>query len=152
MQIADIESKIQFHGVVPIPKAVTEHANTIKLENYKTNTPTKFQIRSLVGGDDLMESLSKLIGISKDKLDFVYFSVCKGAEPHVDQLSHKKFEDTTYVIPVILPKGKSIITAEDEETEVQLGGVYQFDHTKVHSMTLEDMESGCVVVMVAVLR
>lgn len=145
-------SKIKFHGIMEIPKSVTKHADSIKFENYKTNTPTKFQIRTLKGCDELMDSLSNLIGISKDQLDFVYFSVCKGAEPHVDQLNPDKFEDTTFVIPVILPKGKSIIKAEDEESEVQLGGVYQFDHTKIHSMTLEDNESGCVVIMVAVLK
>jgi hypothetical protein len=140
------------HGTVSIPQTVLDYAEGIKYENYKTNTPTKFQIRSLVGGDELMEILSQRINISRNKLDFVYFSVCKGAEPHTDRLSIKKFEDTTYVIPVILPKGKSIITAEEEEKEVELGGVYQFDHTKVHSMVLEDTESGCVVVMVAVLK
>jgi hypothetical protein len=147
---------IKFHGVVSIPQAVIDHADTIKLENYKTNTPAKFQVRSLVGGEELMESLAEIIGISKEKLDFVYFSVCKGAEPHTDLLNPNKFEDTTYVIPVILPNGKSIIGAEDDagtvEAEVELGGVYQFDHTKTHWMTLEDNESGCVVVMVAVKK
>jgi hypothetical protein len=88
----------------------------------------------------------------KESLDFVYFSVCKGAEPHTDLLSPEKFEDTTYVVPVILPRGQSIITAENWKSEVCVGGIYEFDHTKVHSMTLEDLESGCVVVMVAVKK
>lgn len=143
---------IKFHGIVSLPEDVVKHADNIKFENYKTNTPTKFQIRSFVGGEDLMESLSKLIDVPKERLDFVYFSVCKGAEPHVDKLNPEKFTDTTYVIPVILPKGKSVITAEKQEVEVELGGVYQFNHTKIHSMNLEDTESGCVVVMVAVLK
>jgi hypothetical protein len=143
---------IHYHGAVSIPAAVREHSETIKFENYKTNTPAKFQVRSLAGDDELMESLSSLIGIPREKLDFVYFSVCRGAEPHTDQLSPTKFEDTTYVIPVILPRGRSVITAESAEVVVGVGGVYEFDHTKVHSMRLEDVESGCVVVMVAVKR
>jgi hypothetical protein len=99
-----------------------------------------------------MESLSSLIGLPRDCLDFVYFSVCKGAESHTDKLNPQKFEDTTFVIPTILPRGRSIITAEDEEVDVKVGGVYQFDHTKVHSMRLEDTESGCVVIMVAIKK
>src|SRR6185312_16487490 len=100
---------IKFHGKVSIPQVVLDHANTIKLENYKTNTPAKFQVRSLIGGDELMNSLANVVGVAQKRLDFVYFSVCKGAEPHTDILDQKKFFDTTYVIPVILPKGKSII-------------------------------------------
>jgi hypothetical protein len=143
---------IKFHGTIPIPETVTGHADTIKFDNYKTNTPAKFQVRTLTGGDELMESLSQRIGRKKESLDFVYFSVCKGAEPHTDLLSPEKFEDTTYVVPVILPRGQSIITAENWKSEVCVGGIYEFDHTKVHSMTLEDLESGCVVVMVAVKK
>lgn len=143
---------IKYHGKVTVPEVVTKHADTIKFENYKTNTPTKFQVRCLVGGEELMSELSDIIKIPKEKLDFVYFSVCQGAEPHTDKLNPNKFEDTTFVIPAILPKGRSVITAEEEETEVELGGVYEFDHTKVHSMKLEDTESGCVVIMVAILK
>jgi hypothetical protein len=143
---------IKYHGKVDIPQTVIDHADTIKFENYKTNTPTKFQVRNLVGGDELMESLSSRIGLPRENLDFVYFSVCKGAEPHTDLLDPDKFEDTTFVIPVILPGGRSVITAGEQEAEVELGAVYEFDHTKVHSMTLEDTDSGCVVIMVAVKK
>jgi len=143
---------IRYHGTIEIPKTVLEYADTIKFENYHTNTPAKYQIRTLTGCDQLMVDLSRSINIPKEKLDFVYFSVCKGAEPHTDLLNPKKFEDTTFVVPVILPKGKSIITAEDVREEVVIGGVYQFDHTKIHSMELEDTDSGCVVIMVAVKK
>jgi hypothetical protein len=78
--------------------------------------------------------------------------VCNGAEPHTDLLDPAVFEDTTYVIPVILPTGTSIITAEDVYVVTQPGHVYEFDHTKLHSMVLEDTSSGCVVIMVAVKR
>jgi len=89
----------------------------------------------------------------------VYFSVCKGAEEHTDALSPETFLNDTYVIPVILPNGVSRIHTRrlendymEETVEVELGRVYHFDHTKPHSMTLEDTESGFVVVMVAVKR
>jgi hypothetical protein len=143
---------IAYHGNLVIPATVLEYSNTIRFENYKTNTPAKFQVRSLTGADELMATLASLIGDPKDHLDFVYFSVCQGAEPHTDKLNTKKFEDTTFIIPTILPTGRSIITAEDEEMEVEVGGVYQFDHTKVHSMRLEDTTSGCVVIMVAIKK
>jgi hypothetical protein len=145
-------SNIQFHGVVNIPPEVIAYADSIKLENYKTNTPAKFQIRTVIAGEMIIDGIAAQINIPSNKLDFVYFSVAKGAEPHTDLLHPDRFEDTTYVIPVILPNGKSIITAEDEQVEVELGGVYQFDHTKIHSMVLEDNTSGCVVIMVAVLK
>ena len=86
------------------------------------------------------------------KLDFVYFSVCKGAAPHIDLLDKNKFEPTTFVVPIILPNGESIITAEDERIVVELNNIYEFNHEKIHSMVLEDTESGCVVIMVAVLK
>ena len=59
---------IKYHGDVSIPQIVIEHADTIKLENYKTNTPAKFQVRTLVGGEELMDSLSKIVGIEKKNL------------------------------------------------------------------------------------
>ncbi len=140
------------HGSVTIPQVVTDYSDTIKLENYKVNTPAKFQVRSLTGGEEMMHGLSELVGVPKDRLAFVYFSAAHGAEPHTDQLNTKKFEDTTFVIPVILPKGRSVIYADGDEAEVRVGGVYEFDHTKTHSMTVEDTESGCVMIMVAIRK
>lgn len=140
------------HGSVAIPKAVTEHAERIKHENYRVNTPEKFQVRSLAGGEELMEGLAGVIDLPRSKLDFVYFSVASGAEPHTDKLNPSRFEDTTFVIPVILPRGRSIIRADDGEVTAEVGAVYEFDHTRTHSMTVEDSESGCVVIMVAVKR
>jgi hypothetical protein len=146
--------RITYHGKVFIPQSVTDHADKIKLENYKVNKPKSrdFKIRHLEGCDDLMEQLAEIAKVPRGRLDYVYFSCCKGAEPHEDNLNPDKFEDTTYVVPVIVPKGKSVIEADGKEMEVTLGGVYQFDHTKTHSMYLEDTESGCVVIMVAVLK
>jgi len=143
---------IKYHGTVTISTETTEYADKIKLENYKTNTPAKFQVRCLTGCDWLMKQLSGVVDVPKERLDFVYFSCCQGAEPHTDKLNPKKFEDITFVIPVILPQGKSIIMAGDQKVEAKLGGVYEFDHTKIHAMFLKDNESGCVVIMVGVLK
>ncbi len=144
---------ITTHGNIEIPQSIIDHADLIKFENYKVNTPTEFQInRYAVGSEALVRDLSIVTNIPEEKLDFVFFSVCNGAEPHVDALDGTKFEDTTFVIPVILPGGVSIITAEEYSSAVCVGGVYEFDHTKIHSMTVEDNKSGCVVIMVAVKK
>ncbi len=145
--------KIICYGEMSVPERITANAETIKFANYKTNTPAKFQIKAISEDDtDLMDNLSSKIGVDKASLDFVYFSVCKGAEPHVDLLDPANFEPRTFVIPVVLPQGKSVITAEDEQVEVKLNHIYEFNHEKIHSMTLEDNESGCTVIMVAVKR
>lgn len=146
-------SKIICYGEMYVPAMIVSNAESIKLQNYKTNTPGKFQIKAISDEDtDLMDTLSAKIGLDKASLDFVYFSVCKGAEPHVDLLNPAIFEPRTFVIPVVLPQGKSVITAEDEEVEVKLNHIYEFNHEKTHSMTLEDNESGCAVIMVAVKK
>lgn len=144
---------ITFHGSVShIPDAVIAAADTVKLLNYKTTTPRKFQKRNLTEdiAGSLMSELSEKIGVDQSQLDYVYFSAARGAEEHVDALDPKEFQDRTFIIPVILPQGKSVIYAEDAQMEVALGGIYEFNHEKVHSMTVEDTESGCVVVMVAI--
>jgi hypothetical protein len=140
--------------MVQIPQAVIDAADTIKHLNYKTSTPAKFKTHLLTediaGG--LMAEVADIIGIDKSRLDYVYFSCSQGAEPHTDVLPVEKFESTTFVIPVILPKGKSVIFAKEASQEVQVGKIYEFNHEETHSMTLEDKESGCVVIMVAVLH
>lgn len=143
--------KIRNHGEVYVPEIVVKNAEGIKFQNYKTNTPGKFQVQRDMDSK-FMYLLSQHIQLDYKSLDFVYFSVCKGAEPHVDQLDPAVYEPRTFVIPVILPQGKSIITAEDEQEEVKLNHIYEFNHEKVHSMELEDTESGCVVIMVAVKK
>ncbi len=141
---------IKFLGDINIPPQVIDNADKIKFEHYKVNSPAKFQVHTL-SDTELMVSLSELIGVNKEKLDYVYFSVCGGAEEHTDLLDPNKFTNNTFVIPVILPNGVSTITAEGHKETVHIGGVYEFDHTKRHSMELEDISSGCVVIMVAVL-
>lgn len=147
-------NKIQCHGSIAVPLTIICNAETIKFDNYKTNTPKKFQICAFDDEEDnlFLRRLAKNLEIDKARLDFVYFSVCKGAEPHIDLLDPAVFEPRTFVIPVILPEGKSVITAEDEKVVVKLNNIYEFNHEKVHSMELEDIESGCVVIMVAVKK
>lgn len=149
-----VVQKIRNLGYMRIPSSVYEHAWDIRHENYKVNTPTRFRKHSAQTDDvkELLADLGRVVGIAPERFDFVYFSVCRGAEPHVDRLDPAVFTDTTFVIPIIMPKGKSVITAEDERIQVQYGYVYQFDHTRVHSMELTDKESGCVVAMIAVKR
>jgi len=144
-------NKIINHGDICIPQSIVDNAECIKFENYKTNTPKKFQTHR-ASNDAVLESVGKIAGVDKSKLDFVYFSVCKGAEPHIDLLDQAVFEPRTFVIPVILPDGDSQITAEDETAIVELNHVYEFNHEKIHSMELEDNESGCVVLMIAVKK
>ncbi len=142
------------HGPITIPASISEYAETIKFDNYKVNTPAKFRTNTYndLSSQIMIRELSWVIHVPYFLLDFVFFSVCNGAEPHTDLLDQNIFEDTTYVIPIILPKGKSVITAEDTEERVSVGYVYEFDHTKMHSMELQDTHSGCVVLMVAVKK
>lgn len=145
---------IRYHGCVEVPKAVISTADSIKLLNYRTSTPAKFR-KNLLTEDiasELMGELSGLIGVDSSVLDYVYFSVCRGAEEHIDLLNPWLFCETTYIIPVILPSGSSVITAEDVSMVVEVGGVYEFNHERRHSMVLEDVTSGCVVIMVAIRR
>lgn len=80
----------------------------------------------------------------------MYFSAAKGAEPHTDMLDPDKFASRTFIIPVILPQGDTVIRAEIDSQIAQLGNIYEFDHEKIHSMTVEDSESGCVVIIIAI--
>lgn len=147
-------NKIQVRGKLILPQSMLLHAEAIKLDNYKTNTPKDFQKETEVTSDGLklMEQLSDLINVEPRNLDYVYFSACKGAEEHTDDLDPDKFEDTTFVIPLILPSGLSLLTAENEKREISVGSIYEFDHTKPHGLELEDEESGCVLVMVAIVK
>lgn len=145
---------IKYHGQVEIPEAVISSADTIKHLNYRTSTPAKFRKNALTSelAGSLMEAIASRIGVSSSRLDYVYFSVCRGAEPHVDILSPDEFHSTTFVVPVILPSGFSVITAMDDRAIVQVGGIYEFNHEQEHSMIVEDEVSGCVVIMIAIRR
>lgn len=141
-------------GNVTVPERVTMAAEQIKHLNYKTTTPVKFRKNKLTEdlAGDLLTEISDRIGVSRSLLDYVYFSVAKGAEPHIDALDASIFTDRTFVIPIILPKGDSIITAEEASVVARLGYIYEFNHERIHSMTVADTESGCVVIMIAIKK
>jgi hypothetical protein len=147
---------IYYHGCVDIPDAVIVVADTIKHLNYRTSTPAKFRKNHLTEdlASVLMADISRSIAIPVGQLDYVYFSACCGAEPHVDLLDPSKFDSMTYIVPIILPPGRNSIKTSsryggEESCEVAVGHIYSFDHTCEHSMTVEDQESGCVVIMIA---
>lgn len=97
-----------------------------------------------------MAEVAARIGVAQEKLDYVYFSAAQGAEPHTDLLDPATFTPHTFVIPVILPRGDNIIEAEGHEVTVELGGIYEFNHERTHSMTVGNTADGCVVIMVAI--
>ncbi|AXQ68956.1 hypothetical protein HOU00_gp169 [Caulobacter phage CcrPW] len=145
---------ITIHGKVYIPEAVIAAAEPIRMLNYKTTTPARFQKNTLTAdiAGDLLDDIANLIGVARARLDYVYFSAAQGAEPHTDLLTPEVFQSNTYVIPVILPTGRTVIEAGNAEVEAKLGVIYEFNHEETHGMTVEDTEGGCVLIMVAVRR
>lgn len=152
---------IKQYGLIEVGPAIVQAADSIKLQNYKTNTPRNFQVQPLHTEDAaaLMHALADRIKIDVNRLDFVYFSVCNGAEEHTDLLDPALFESRTFVIPVILPEGGNLIVSKAQggpdspfqATFVTLNHIYEFDHEKPHSMHVAD-NSGCVVIMVAIKK
>lgn len=145
---------IILHGRVDIPDAVIAAADPIRMLNYKTTTPARFQKNTLTAdiAGPLLDDIADRIGVDRERLDYVYFSAAQGAEPHTDMLDPAVFESNTYIIPVILPAGRTVIMADGMEVVAELGEIYEFNHEVTHGMTVEDTESGCVLIMVAIRR
>ena len=143
---------ITLHGNVSIPDAVIAAAEPIKMLNYKTTTPARFQKNTLTAdiAGPLLDNIAERIGVDRARLDYVYFSAAQGAEPHTDMLDPKVFMSNTYLIPVILPTGRTVLMADGVEVAAELGEIYEFNHEETHGMTVEDTESGCVLIMVAI--
>jgi len=142
------------YGLIDIPPSIVEYADKIRHENYKTNTPKNFHKHpgNIADSDLLLKSLAEIISIDNhERLDFVFFSACEGAETHTDLLDPEVFQEITYVVPIIIPHD-SILTCEDTEIVGQPNHVYCFDHNKPHGLTMKDNEFGCVFIMVAVNR
>ena len=142
------------HGPVDVPPEVFAAAYAIRLENYKVNTPKKFQVRPLHDRDaaQMIQHIASLAGVPASRIDYVYFSCAKGAEEHVDALDPSKFTERTLMVPVVVPPGRAILCADGLSIQVQVNHVYEFNHERPHSLELEDTESGCAVVMASVLR
>lgn len=136
-------------------RSIMAAAHHIKRENYKVTHPRDFGVHrfeELTGAEILMDLLTAVLNQHLEDLDVVFFSCCKGAEPHTDLLDPAKFHPTTYVIPVILPEGESVIFTDTDKVTAKLGMIYEFNHEETHGMTVEDEESGCVVLMIAVRK
>jgi hypothetical protein len=137
------------HGHVRLPASIVEYAETIKLQNYKTNSVKAFQrdFHKPEGLDEVLTQVSKLVFRPKETLEPVFFSAAMGAKPHTDDLP-KDYLDVTFVLPLILPE---IATLSANVTTVRLneGLLVSFNHTQLHSMQVSDF-SGCTILMIAV--
>lgn len=142
---------INLVGKIKVNAHVMGVAQSIREENYKVNTPSKYHKHQ---GKDYttIQQLSNLFNCGEGYVDYVYFSSKEGAEAHVDKLSLSKFEDDTIIVPLILPRGKSRLKVGDSIMILEPLLAYKFKHTTIHSLELEDTESGCVLIMAAVLR
>lgn len=146
---------ITVYKEVAVPMGIMGYAYDIRLENYKVNTPTQYQIHDmkLDGTEGVLEQVSALTDIPVEKLDCVFFSVCRGAEPHVDDLDPEKYTGRTFTIPLVQPpSGRVLLKANGAAVDVRPCVVYEFDHTKIHSMELDDKEYGCTVLMIGELH
>lgn len=139
---------IRLYGEVNIPQHVRLNADTIKLQNYKTNSPKKFQ--KTIGNDlGVSFNIAKKIDVHPQYIDWVYFSCCNEAEPHVDNLDPLVYGTLTYIIPIILPEGNNILTVNDVSIPIQLNNMYSFNHQDIHRLDVENY-TGCVVLMASV--
>lgn len=145
-------SSISRHGYVRVVPELEAYAHSIKLQNYKTNTVKGFQRQFEKSNalDHLMGFISWKMNIPFEKLEPVFFSVCKGAAEHVDTLG-PEFTDCTILIPIILPlKSKAILKVGEFSNQIREGMVIKFNHTLPHSLLLDDTESGATVLMIAI--
>lgn len=149
-------SKITYHHhLQSIPTRILVEANKIKNLSYQITDPGKFKRDELID-DDIAEILSEMFWIDDcpedlDKLNVVFFSCANGAEEHVDKLDPEVFTSTTYVIPVILPSEGNILHVDGESMEIEIGGIYEFNHEIPHSLTVGDT-TGAVVIMIGVMK
>lgn len=127
---------------IHIPKSLLQVARSIKMQNYKVNTPTKFhKFKNPL--DMFTEQLNKKL---ESKVDWVLFSAANGAEAHTDKLDTDIYGTTTFIIPVILPsKGATLYHSEGIE-QLELGKLYEINHQLLHSLDVHSLD-GCVLVM-----
>lgn len=140
---------ITIHGLVNVPLELAAAAHEIKHQNYKVNTPKRFHKNAM--HEDSCEAMRRdiaaLLGAELEKVDFVYFACSQGAKEHVDELDPALFSNKTIIVPLVLPKGKSLFRAQNAKIALSLNTAYEFNHEKPHELTLEDTQSGCVVLM-----
>lgn len=142
---------IDLMGKLRVNDYVMDLAQSIREDNYRVNTPSKYH-KYQGNCYETIQQLSDLFNCGESSIDYVYFSSKEGAEPHVDKLNLLKFEEDTIIIPLILPRGKSTLRVGGSSTTLEPLLAYKFKHTIIHSLELEDTESGCVLIMAAVLK
>ncbi len=137
-----------------IPEVVERYANEVQYENCNSTHHKDYSKHTLTSLKHYNE-MEELIKITVDEirpLDWVYFSAANGAEPHKDLLDPEKFDDITYVIPLVLPKyGKATLVHGTAKINLELYKVYGFDHTLIHSLEVSGNDTGCTLIMAAAL-
>lgn len=146
-----IEAPVVVHGKVEVPDEVRSNAQSIRHQNYKTNTPKQFQKHQDVH-TQLKTAIAAAVHEPEANIDFVYFSVAQGAQEHVDALNPDVFTSRTFIVPVILPEGSNYITAQGQQVEVSTDLVYEINHELPHSMQVANFEEGAVVIMASLLK
>lgn len=127
---------------IHLPTSLKQVANSIKLQNYKVNSPTKFQkYRNPLSMFSYM--LSSVLG---SKVDWVLFSCCNGAEEHTDKLDTDIYGTMTYIIPVIVPEKGAVLHHSGGSVDISEGSVYEINHQLPHSLDVNSYD-GCVLVM-----
>lgn len=137
--------------------------DTIKHQNYRirdTGGYVKTPFLEYPQATEFLTELSSLLAIPVEQLDAVAFSCPDGADTHVDKLDGNRFESITYLIPMILPSSLTtfhVRLESDLNLHValrpdDLGLVIAFDHTQPHGLEVSDNQSGCVLLMVAVIK
>jgi hypothetical protein len=142
---------IKVVGNIIVGAEVMGIAQSIREQNYKVNTPSKYH-KHTGNNHPVIYQLSGMFDCDFNKVDYVYFSSKEGAEPHTDQLSLSKYEEDTILIPLILPRGISTLEVGEWAVTLEPLLAYRFKHTDIHSLKLQDTESGCVMIMAAVLK
>lgn len=139
-------SNITAHTKVTLTGKALEHAKSVVKENYKLSTPLEFQ-KHCSADDILIQQIAAVMNWDHTRVDSVFFSCPNGADPHVDKLNLADHSDITAIIPVILPKGKSILQVANDSMELEVARVYSFSHQTLHSLSVENEGEGCVVIM-----
>lgn len=146
------QNPIHSHGFVSLGDSVIAAANSVRHQNNKVNTPSKFH-RNKMDKEEyrhVREQIATFLGVSTDDVDYTYFACASGADEHVDSLDPTLFTNRTIVVPVIVPETASLIVGPVTQ-ELRVGVAYEIDHTKPHTLAVVG-DTGCVVIMATIRR
>lgn len=144
---------ITTHGAIPLLSIdLIEAAEMIKEQNHSTDTGEYIKHHISRGcNKELFNHVASISGVDVHTLDAVLFSCIEGAKPHVDKLNLLEFEDTTFIVPVLLPLGSVVLNVGESSSQVDMNHIYEFNHTVIHSLDVEH-RTGCVVIMFAISK